>query len=100
MQKLFAIAAILATTQAVLLQRELPTKTAALSAYTQSEFTTSTEEDNFKREVEQAKVASAKFQAEQKIIDSEKKETSPRPETLGKVMADGLIHASNGEEFF
>ena len=66
MSKIFAIIALLGLTQGVKLEREISTFSAAKSNhdFDLNNFMSSTEQEDFKNEIDQAKKNSAKYQAQ------------------------------------
>ena len=65
MFRIIAAIAILGSTQAAKLSRDIVTISAANSDQSLNSFRSSTEDDQIQREIAQAKVDSAKFQAHQ-----------------------------------
>ena len=99
MSRLIAVVAILGVAQAFKLEREPVSQTAA-NLHGMDQYTASfTEQDDFKKEVEQAKMDSVKYQAQKEIDDAKKQKAeslAAKVTVEGRLMEDGLIHAQNG----
>ena len=105
-----ALILLVSTTSATKLTRDLPAKPLSAEAGIDIQSVISTSEaDDFKKEVEQAKKDSAKYQ--QKLAEEAKLKPKPMPTQAqvvmakinvpnGKIMEDGLIHTPDGKMFF
>ena len=109
--RFFAVVALVGAIQGAKLtiDREVYRKSAAYGGGVNYQIVqSSTDQEDFKREIAQAQKDSAKFQqqikeqeAKQAEMDKQSAEQSvPKKMPQGKLMEDGLIHTSNGEIYF